>query len=631
MRNCLLIPWMRQWAPKLSVAVALVQVIPAVMAQSSLQPLPRCDAQERLFYLMRYANPSAAGMPPTVSLDLTTVPTSGATTSQEVWSGLGAPPVSPREIARAPNTSVSAAGASVAGGMGKDGFIYAMRAVDGDNDWDNSPAAGWNSGWRSHTRYYEMLRYGRNGVENLGVVHGLGTYWTNPTDSATAINGAALGTTPETYLDNRLGGNFNAADIDPVTGIMYLARFQGGGPLNKVFRIDVSQSPPQFLSTLTLSTPIPGAQSGDFAIDSTGTWAYGIATSGSGLNVTSTHYRFNLTSGVVESIGSSAWGPYGAGARLSGTSNQMVFVGRTGLIGYGARVMTAPAGTLASNQSALFSDSSDAASCLPKFVATLECTPTALVDADDNIAVCTVTVDSEAPVGGLSIALQLPPTDPRFSTSCDSEITIAAGQTTAQCTITATPNTIPGDGDVTASIGLAEPASAADYVLGTAQESTISIQNDDQFAVNLVCSPTEIFDSPNQIVTCTVSANAPAPQGGLSVVITPPPAHSRYTSTCASPLQIPEGASSVSCTLTATPNTVAGDGDIPVEFALQAGTNYGLGDSVQANVTVRDDDSGGVAGTIKQVPGLGWLGVLVLGLALGGLGVMRKRASGGTA
>lgn len=93
--------------------------------------------------------------------------------------------------------------------------------------------------------------YGRDGVDNLGIVSGLGPYRmlsSNPADVPGAI-------------DARLGPNFNAADIDPVTGIMYLASFQTGGALNRLYRIDVTQTPPQYLSTLTLTAPISRARS----------------------------------------------------------------------------------------------------------------------------------------------------------------------------------------------------------------------------------------------------------------------------------------------------------------------------------------------------------------------------------
>lgn len=75
--------------------------------------------------------------------------------------------------------------------------------------------------------------------------------------------------------------------------------------------------------------------------------------------------------------------------------------------------------------------------------------------------------------------LTLPTTNPRYSTTCASPITIAAGATEAQCTITATPNTVPGDGNVAATIALATPPATADYELGTPTEATVTVKDDD--------------------------------------------------------------------------------------------------------------------------------------------------------
>ena len=78
---------------------------------------------------------------------------------------------------------------------------------------------------------------------------------------------------------------------------------------------------PTYVGVINLSTPIV-AQSGDFAIDATGTYAYGIATGARGASNTS--YRIDLASGqltplmtgVGESIFGLVWAPYGGAARL---------------------------------------------------------------------------------------------------------------------------------------------------------------------------------------------------------------------------------------------------------------------------------------------------------------------------
>ncbi|WP_166656599.1 IPTL-CTERM sorting domain-containing protein [Comamonas sp. JUb58] len=505
--------------------------------------------------------------------------------------------------------------------MGKDGYIYSMRAVEGDNSWDNSPAASWTSGgWRSHTRYYEMLRYGRGGVDNLGIVSGLGTYQTDPSDSSTVVSGA---------IDLRLGPNFNAADIDPVSGIMYLANFQTGGALNRVFKIDVTQTPPLYVGSLNLSGNIPGAQSGDFAIDASGQWAYGIATTGNAFTGSSVSYRFNLSSGAVETLAAVAPSPFntpfGAAARLPNASDKLAFYG------LGTRIMTIPAGTVAPSQSTPGATSGDAAACLPKLTATLVCTPDALVDAAGNVSNCTVTLDQAAPAGGMAIALNPPAANPRYTSSCGSSILVVAGQTTASCSITATPNTTPGDGDVSAAIALATPAATDDYVLGSPSAAEVTIRNDDVAVtpvVNLSCTPSSLVDSAGQVATCTISLSAAAPAGGSSISLSPPTGSTRYTSSCSSPVLIAAGATESSCTITATPNTVVGDGSVTALVQLLASPGYALGPNSQAGVQVNDDDSPIVnPGDAKRVPTLGpWaLGWMALLMAVAGALWLRRR------
>ncbi|MEG1281801.1 MAG: hypothetical protein RSD57_15265, partial [Comamonas sp.] len=254
--------------------------------------------------------------------------------------------------------------------MGKDGYIYAMRAVGTwEPGWTKPGSLGPPDNiWRTHTRYYEMLRFGRNGVDNLGIVSGLGPY---VNDSNASIPGA---------IDIRMGPNFNAADIDPVSGLMYVAVFQTGGQLNKLYKIDVTQTPPQYVGTLTLSSNIPGAQSGDFAIDAGGQYAYGVAKAAGTLG-NSTSYRINLTTGAVETL-TTGLGifPFGAAARLPNDATKMAFYGTN------TRIMTLPTGALGTNQSTPGANSADGAACLPKLKAALQCTPTALVDADNNVA-----------------------------------------------------------------------------------------------------------------------------------------------------------------------------------------------------------------------------------------------------
>lgn len=297
-------------------------------------PLPLCSQSGLPFYAVSYFGPAAAGAAPTVTLSQVSV--AGATaTAVPTWTGQSA--TSPNY----PNPDAVASGASVAAGMGQDGYIYAIRAVDGET-WT---VAGANA-WRADFRRYQLLRYGAAGVTNLGIVQGLGKYWTNPADSATAIPGV---------VDNRLGPNFNAADVNPADGYLYAAIFQTGGKLNEIYKIDVTTTPPTYVGTLTLSSNIPGDKSGDFAIDATGKYAYGIA---SGRTAVAS-YKIDLASGAVTTLNPNvgATAATGGAARLDD--------GTIALYGPGVvQILDPTTGNLGSPMAGPASQSSDAAACL---------------------------------------------------------------------------------------------------------------------------------------------------------------------------------------------------------------------------------------------------------------------------
>jgi hypothetical protein len=108
------------------------------------------------------------------------------------------------------------------------------------------------------------------------------------------------------------------------------------------------------------------------------------------------------------------------------------------------------------------------------------CTPTELFDRAGQKSVCTITSDTPAGAAGLSVNLSLPATgNPRYTTTCTSPITLAAGQTSATCDIDATENTVVGDGDVTATVAIAAPTHAADYA-ATGAQANVMVRDDDR-------------------------------------------------------------------------------------------------------------------------------------------------------
>ncbi|WOP16528.1 hypothetical protein [Ottowia sp. SB7-C50] len=472
-------------------------------------PLPLCPAGSLSFYQARYlkSGTDASNIPPTIALDQVTLPTAagGAATITNIWTGQSAP--TPPGSGTPPAASVNA-GATVAMGMNpQNGYIYAIRATQGDPDYSNVPV----NSYKQYTGHIQVLKYGTTGVDNLG-----------------AIANMPDGTGGLTDRWFQLGPNYNAAAFNPANNELIIGNLQSGGARGELIRISVGNDVPTYLGKIPLvdangtATQIL-SQSGDFAIDATGTYAYGIATASGGASNTS--YRIELATGIVtnlvkgvgENVVSVVWGPYGAAARLQ--NGQMAFVGGLSTATPGVRLMDIPAGTVsgpANYTTTNTAQSLDATECLPVLpVVTLTCDPATLVDAASNVATCTITSDTAAPTGGLSVALTLPASNPRYTTTCESPIVIDAGQTTKQCTITAVENTVPGDGSVTATLALATPAAGAAYTLGTPTSADVTVNNDDAYVANLTCTPTTLVDAPNNVSTCTLTLNGPAPTGGL--------------------------------------------------------------------------------------------------------------------
>ena len=110
-------------------------------------------------------------------------------------------------------------------------------------------------------------------------------------------------------------------------------------------------------------------------------------------------------------------------------------------------------------------------------VATVSCTPNSLPDKEDQVATCTVALSGEVPAAGLDINFTLPAAgNSRYTTSCTSPLHVGATLPTASCTVTATPNTTPGDGSVVATLTLLP---GAGYALGSPASATVTITDDD--------------------------------------------------------------------------------------------------------------------------------------------------------
>ena len=143
--------------------------------------------------------------------------------------------------------------------------------------------------------------------------------------------------------------------------------------------------------------------------------------------------------------------------------------------------------------------------------------------------------------------------------------------------------------------------------------------------VSVACSPVELFDSANQVSTCTLTLTHPAPPQGLSVNLNLPASNPRYSTTCTQPIVVPADSLSATCTIVATPNTVANDGDVIAELSVAPATasTYDIAGS-PAQVLVKDDDKPSVASP-APIPTMGGHGLLLLSLGLGGAGIFFTR------
>ena len=131
------------------------------------------------------------------------------------------------------------------------------------------------------------------------------------------------------------------------------------------------------------------------------------------------------------------------------------------------------------------------------------------------------------------------------------------------------------------------------------------------------------MDAENNVALCTVTSDELAPEGGLSVAIALPGSN-RYTSTCVSPLIIPEGETTATCTITAVPNTVVGDGDAIATLTVLAGEGYAPGDPASAEVTIADDDKAVTTAGPTPIPTLSEWALILLSLGIAGFAARRR-------
>ncbi|WP_166656634.1 IPTL-CTERM sorting domain-containing protein [Comamonas sp. JUb58] len=252
---------------------------------------------------------------------------------------------------------------------------------------------------------------------------------------------------------------------------------------------------------------------------------------------------------------------------------------------------------------------------------------------------------------------------PGYASPTQITVTIPAGQTTGNVLlpailpgsqVTITPNTYPGSIDGNPLLEQLTPLVFRDstqddnqpviYATGTPNttDPITNIVSSNQISFNvklnvppvpnvsLSCLPSEIFDSSNQIATCSVTTDVAAGTSGLSVNLNLPQSNPRYSSNCASPIIIASGATTASCQITAIANLVAGDGNVTAALSLASPTvagEYAIIGS-QAQVQVKDDDvvTPQPTATPQPVPTLGAWALGLLSALLAGFAAIHRPA-----
>ena len=255
----------------------------------------------------------------------------------------------------------------------------------------------------------------------------------------------------------------------------------------------------------------------------------------------------------------------------------------------------------------------------------LECTPKLLTDTQQSLQIATCTVTASSAVTNavrVNISHAAIGTG-RYSDTCALPFIIPAGSTSGSCSIKALGNDLHGDGSISAAVAIL-PATNGEYVLSTTLPTSdvVTILDDDPLPeLSFFCINNSLVDRSavdgQQVATCRVitrTANA----SQLTILIQPPPPSTRYTTTCSSTLELPAGSfESSTCTITATENNDANDGNIAVSVELLASPLYTIS-SGTAHVFISDDDTPRATTPVPVMPpiGLAILSLLIASLAL---------------
>ena len=152
-------------------------------------------------------------------------------------------------------------------------------------------------------------------------------------------------------------------------------------------------------------------------------------------------------------------------------------------------------------------------------------------------------------------------------------------------------------------------------------------------SASIQCDKAQLLDSEGQTSICTLRLSRPA-EATLSIALNTSGDASRYSG-CAGSLEMAAGDSTASCTITATANTVKGDGQVNVSIAIAPAANpgdYSLLEGASVAFILITDDDGAVAAPVVlppaaavPVPGLSGVMLALLSMGLLGCGAFTSR------
>ena len=207
--------------------------------------------------------------------------------------------------------------------------------------------------------------------------------------------------------------------------------------------------------------------------------------------------------------------------------------------------------------------------------------PTTITEGE--VATFTVTLDSAAPAGGLTISVGVTDSGSYISPTAPETVFIAEGATTGTLAVmTADDTTDEPAGSITATINM-----GTGYTVGTGNTAMVTVLDDDDPAASISADPPTITEGAT--VTFTVTLSTAAPAGGLTINVAVTESGSYISLTAPATVVIAGGATTVTLAVS-TEDDSLDEPDGSITARITTGADYTVGSLSTATVTVDDND-----------------------------------------